>query len=163
MTATSSYSPTGDAYVDGVLSGVKWGVNALTYSFPTQASQYGSSYSSGEQNNNFEAFTAVQQAAVRAALQNFSAVANLTFTEVTETASQHGELRYAESDAVGTAWAYYPSTSAAGATSDTSWTSDSTRSPVFALTLARMRRPSTSPGPRYERTDERLALSYDDL
>ena len=114
MTATSSYSPTGDAYVDGVLSGVKWGVNALTFSFPTQASHYGSSYASGEQNNNFEAFTAVQQAAVRAALQNFSAVANLTFTEVTETASQHGELRYAESDAVGTAWAYYPSTSAAG-------------------------------------------------
>ena len=44
----------------------------------------------------------------------YSSVANLTFTEVTETSSQHGDLRYAESDAPSTAWAYYPSTSAEG-------------------------------------------------
>lgn len=114
MTAASSYSPTGDAYVDGVLSGMKWGVNALTFSFPTDASQYGSTYSTGEQNSGFEAFTAIQQAAVRAALQDYAAVAQLIFAEVTETASQHGELRYAESDSPSTAWAYYPSTSALG-------------------------------------------------
>ena len=47
----------------------------------------------------------------------YSAVANLTFTEVTETASNHGELRYAESDAPSTAWAYYPSTTPSAATS----------------------------------------------
>ena len=34
MPSTSYYSPTGDAYVDGVLSGVKWGVTSLTFSFP---------------------------------------------------------------------------------------------------------------------------------
>jgi VCBS repeat-containing protein len=44
----------------------------------------------------------------------YSSVANLTFTEVAETSTQHGDLRYAESDSPGTAWAYYPSTSAAG-------------------------------------------------
>ena len=37
--------------------------------------------------NNFEAFTAQQQTAVRAILQMYSSVANLTFTEVTETSS----------------------------------------------------------------------------
>ena len=41
-------------------------------------------------------------------------MANLTFTEVTETSSVHGDLRYAESDAPATAWAYYPSTSPLG-------------------------------------------------
>jgi hypothetical protein len=30
--------PTGDPYVDGVLTGVKWGVSSLTYSFPTDPS-----------------------------------------------------------------------------------------------------------------------------
>ena len=37
MTAIATYSPTGNAYVDGVLSGVKWGVTSLTFSFPTDA------------------------------------------------------------------------------------------------------------------------------
>ena len=55
------------------------------------------------------------------------------------------------------------STSAAGATSATSCTSERTASPVFSLTLLRMRSPSASPGPRYARIEERFALSYDDL
>lgn len=114
MTAVSTYSPTGDPYLNGILSGVKWGVGSLTFSFPTDASFYGTSYAGGEQTSNFQAFNAVQQAATRAVLLNYAAVANLTFTEVTETATQHGELRYAESDKPGTAWAYYPSSNAAG-------------------------------------------------
>jgi serralysin len=112
--AVSSYSPTGNLYVDGVLSGTKWAVNSLTFSFPSDASFYGTGYGSGEPSNNFEAFTSVQQAAVRSVLQMYSSVANLTFSEVTETSTQHGDLRFAESDATSTAWAYYPSTSAAG-------------------------------------------------
>ena len=47
-------------------------------------------------------------------LANYSAVANLTFTEITETSTQHATLRYAESDCRSTAWAYYPSTSEPG-------------------------------------------------
>jgi Ca2+-binding RTX toxin-like protein len=114
MPATATYSPTGNVYVDGVLSGVKWAVSSLTFSFPTDPSLYGSNYGSGEPNNNFKAFTAVQQGAARLILQMYSSVVNVTFTEVTETSSQHGDLRLAESDSPGTAWAYYPSTSAAG-------------------------------------------------
>jgi VCBS repeat-containing protein len=114
MPATATYSPTGNVYVDGVLSGVKWAVSSLTFSFPTDPSYYGSNYGSGEPNNNFKAFTAVQQSAVRLVLQNYASVANVTFTEVTETSTQHADLRLAESNSPGTAWAYYPSTSAAG-------------------------------------------------
>jgi len=112
--AISTYSPTSDPYINGVLSGIKWATGSLTFSFPSGASFYGTGYGSGEPSNNFEAFTAVQQTAVRAVLKTYSSVANFTFTEVTESSTLHGDLRYAESDATGTAWAYYPSTSAIG-------------------------------------------------
>ncbi len=100
MTAVASVSPTGDLYIDGILSGVKWGVTSLTYSFPSDPSFY--SYT-GEPTNNFKAFTTVQQTAVRDVLENYSSVANLTFTELTETSTQHADLRYAESDSPSTA------------------------------------------------------------
>ncbi len=47
-------------------------------------------------------------------MKAYSSVANLGFTQVTETAAQHGDLRFALSDKPGTAWAYSPSTAAAG-------------------------------------------------
>ncbi len=47
MPATSSVSPTGNIYVDSVLTGTKWAVGTLTFSFPTQASYYGSGYFHG--------------------------------------------------------------------------------------------------------------------
>lgn len=111
MTATASVSLTGNPYIDGVLSGTKWGVTSLTYSFPNSASLY--EYG-GERDTGFEAFTTLQQDAIRDVLANYSAVCNLTFTEITETSTQHATLRYAESDSTSTAWGYYPSTSAAG-------------------------------------------------
>src|SRR5689334_12431264 len=114
MTATSTVSPTGNAYVDAVLSGVKWAVTTLNYSFPSQASFYGSGYGSGEPGSNFEALNSVQMDAARAVLASYSAIANIKFQEITETATQHADIRIAESDKPGTAWAYYPSTSAAG-------------------------------------------------
>ena len=104
MTATASVSVTGDPYLDGILSGVKWSVTSLTFSFPSSASYY--EYT-GESGNNFKAFTTVQQNAVREVLQNYASVANVTFTEITETSTQHADLRYAESDSPSTAWAYY--------------------------------------------------------
>ena len=44
----------------------------------------------------------------------YSAVANVTFTQITETSTQSATLRYAEFDEPGTAWGYYPSTSPEG-------------------------------------------------
>jgi hypothetical protein len=114
VTAVSSVSTTGDPYTDGILTGVKWATGSLTYSFPADASLYGSGYGSSEQASNFKAFTTVQQAAVRTILKNYEAVANLHFTEVTESSTSTGTLRYAESDSPSTAWGYYPSTGAEG-------------------------------------------------
>ncbi len=114
MPATSTVAPTGNAYVDGVLSGTKWAVTTLTYSFPSSASFYGSGYGSGEPTSNFEALNSVQMDATRDALAQYSAVANITFKEITETSTQHADIRLAESDKPSTAWAYYPTTLAAG-------------------------------------------------
>lgn len=110
MTAVSSVSNTGDPYTDGILTGTKWATGSLTYSFPTDPTQYGS-YGSAEPTTHFKAFTAVQEAAVRSILQNYSQVANLNFTEAS---GGSGDLRYAESDSPSTAWGYYPSTTAKG-------------------------------------------------
>ena len=114
MPATSTVTPTGNVYVDGVLSGTKWAVNSFTYSFPTSASFYGSDYGSGEPTTGFAPLNAVQMAAVRDILADYAAVANLTFQEVTESATVHATLRLAESDKPSTAWAYYPTTLAEG-------------------------------------------------
>jgi serralysin len=114
MPAVSTLAPTGDRYIDGVLSGTKWAVANFTYSFPTSGAFYGTPYGSGEPTNGFEALTPTQQAAVRAVLASYSAVANVTFTEMAESATQHADLRFAESDLPSTAWAYYPTTRAEG-------------------------------------------------
>ena len=56
----------------------------------------------------------VQQAATASILNMYSAVANVTFTQITETSTQSADLRYAESSQPSTAWGYYPSTSPEG-------------------------------------------------
>ena len=92
MPNTASVSLTGNKYIDGVLTGTKWATTDLTFSFPAQASFYGSGYGNGELSNNFEAFNSAQQAAVRSILASYSAVANVTFSEVQETSSQHAVI-----------------------------------------------------------------------
>jgi serralysin len=114
MPAVTTYSLTGDAYVDGVLGDQKWAVTSLSYSFPVSGSYYGTAYGEGENVTSFGALNAGQQTTVRAALRMYAAVANLTFAEISEMASQHADLRFALSNVPGTAWAYFPSTSAEG-------------------------------------------------
>jgi serralysin len=96
----------GDAYTNSLLDNTKWAVNTLTFSFPTSGEYYGPSYGAGEPTSGFEAFNAVQQNAVRQILLQYSKVINFTFSEVTETTTQHGDLRYAESSLPSTAYAY---------------------------------------------------------
>ncbi len=114
MAATASVSPTSDAYVNGLLSGVRWGTNQLTFSFPTSGSLYGTSYGNSEHVTGFEAFTSVQQSAVRSILDMYSKIINVSFAEITETTTAHAVLRFAESDKPSTAWGYYPSTAEPG-------------------------------------------------
>src|SRR5688500_10485412 len=115
MPAATTIPLSGDQDTDALLSGVGWAVSTLTFSFPQSASFYEASYSRDrEPLNNFEALNSAQQAAARAALRMYAAVAAITFTELTESATVHADLRMAESDDPSTAWGYYPHSSAAG-------------------------------------------------
>jgi serralysin len=114
MTAIATYGITGDPDLDGVLSGTKWAVNKLTFSFPAKSSFYGNTYGADENTKGFEAFTSKQANAVRDILKHYASVANVKFVEKTESSSVHADLRFAESDVPNTAWGYYPSTNAVG-------------------------------------------------
>lgn len=108
MPSTSSVSVSGNLDIDGVLSGTKWTDPNLTFSFPTLLSQMGYT------ETGFEAMNAAQQTAVRAIFQMYQSYTGLTFTEVTETSTVHGTLRFAEEDSAGTAYGYYPSAAIQG-------------------------------------------------
>jgi serralysin len=114
MVAITSYSLTGNPYIDGVLGDRKWATTSFTFSFPTSGSYYGSNYGSAENVTNFGALNATQQATVRSALKMYASVVNLSFTEIAETATQHADLRFGLSDTPSTAWAYYPTTAGEG-------------------------------------------------
>jgi serralysin len=95
--------------INGLLSGYQWDTNSLTFSFPTAASNYGSSYGVGEPYSGFHAFSAAQQGVARYALKLVSQYTLLTFTEIAESDSSHAALRFANSAVPPTSWGYYPS------------------------------------------------------
>jgi Ca2+-binding RTX toxin-like protein len=94
--------------INGILNGTAWNTTAITYSFPTSGSYYGSAYGSGEPFRSFQAASAQQQAVARYAFSLISQYTNLTFVETTESASVHATIRLANSSAPATSWAYYP-------------------------------------------------------
>lgn len=108
MPSTSSVSLSNNADIDGVLSGLKWATTNLTFSFPGSMSFYGYS------EPNFAAMNDVQKSAVRAIMDMYESYTGLVLTEVTETSSTHGVIRFAEESTAGTAYAYYPSASEVG-------------------------------------------------
>jgi serralysin len=115
MPGTISVTASGNQDIDGLLYTQKWAVSSLSFSFPTSASFYSAgSAPNGETTDNFGALNTTQQNYVRSALQQYSAVIPVTFTEVTETASNHADLRFALSDAPSTAWAYFPTSASYG-------------------------------------------------
>jgi len=114
MPAVQTYSSAGNAYIDAVLGNFRWVPSDLTYSFPTASSAYEASYGDGEAAKGFGAFNGTQQAVTRSALSLFSAVSNLTFREIDGSSTSSADLRFAQSDAPSTAWAYFPTTDATG-------------------------------------------------
>jgi serralysin len=114
MPAVETYSSTGNYYIDAILGNIKWVPSDLTYSFPTAAGAYGAVYGDGETAKGFGSFNDTQQAITRSALKLFSSVSNLTFQEATGASASSADLRFAQSDVPGTAWAYFPTTDSTG-------------------------------------------------
>ena len=105
-----------DAFINW---GVKWGSGGVgtpavvTYSFPQSNQNWADDYGSGEPFDGFKGFSAAQQNAARQALQLWSDVANISFQEVPDTASDVGDIRFGFSGVVtkdqsAIAWGYFP-------------------------------------------------------
>lgn len=110
----------GDKYIDGLVYHSQsnanqvqnWSDPALTYSFPTQASFFykdsagRDAYYKGMGPNllgTFKEFNADQKAAVEKAFGIFASVANITFRKVTESNTEHANIRFGFCDRSDTA------------------------------------------------------------
>src|SRR5262245_51535478 len=111
MAEVTTTSPSGDQNLNALLGDYRWSSTAITFSFPSSSTQYGSGYY-GSSFSNFEALNATQKTAVREILAMYASVSGLTFTEVTETTTEHATMRFAMSDDARTAYAFLPGTSA---------------------------------------------------
>ena len=106
MGTTSVVTPSGDAYLDGLIAGRRWS-SALTWSLPSQASQYEPGYTDQTAlSTNFHPLNASQVTAANyvAGLVNSYISTPLTFLGN----NGSGDIRIANSDAASSAYAYYP-------------------------------------------------------
>lgn len=117
---------TGVNGIDSLIGGTQWVSRQLTFSFPgggafwsTDPNRgYGPSSGGGEPwSADYAPLTASDQAAVRATLQAWASVADLSFTEVADNSTTAGDLRFAYTTTADTAgaqaWAYFPGESSA--------------------------------------------------
>jgi len=129
MATAVSQGATSNAYINGVLSGVKWGGN-FTFSFPTSGAQY-PGYPSSEPFSSFAAVSTQQREATRAILYGdtiaatnvvqATSLSSFILTGVGEAggfgngANGLGDIRLGQSPLANpTAYAYYPSNAAGG-------------------------------------------------
>jgi Ca2+-binding RTX toxin-like protein len=116
--ATVAASDPAAAAIASLAGGVKWAASggagvSLTFSFPwsqSAAASWSRDYGGNEPASGY-ALNAMQQTAVRIILQSWSNVAGIRFTEVTDAASDVGDLRFAwtaSNAQSGAAWANYP-------------------------------------------------------
>lgn len=124
--AWTTVATTGVNEIDSLIGGTKWVSNALTFSFPgvdatwndDPNTGYGPRNGGGEPwSANFNPLTSTDQNAVKAVLQAWSNVANLTFSPSEDSSTKVGDLRFAYTTTADTAdaqaWAYFPGQSSA--------------------------------------------------
>lgn len=111
----SAVAPSSDPSINSLLSGIKWDVTSLTFSFPNVAGHYGTGYRDGQGNPTGElagfqgGVNDSQKWALRSALFWIQSYTNLDFTEVpTPDVTAPTNIRYALSNTPGTAVGYYP-------------------------------------------------------
>ena len=111
----STIFASGTIEIDSLLSGYRWGAAAspgtpvaLTYSFGSLGnSVYRNGYATPDPESTW-ALSDVMQASIRQALGTWTAVANIVCSEVAETASSCGDLRFGASASPQTAYAIMP-------------------------------------------------------
>jgi Ca2+-binding RTX toxin-like protein len=124
---TSLVSQSSDSTVNTLIVGIKWGDTqgngaSISFSFPWTSNQtalWSSDYTSNSEPyaTSHYGLNASQMIAAQATLQAWADVANLTFSEVTESGTEVGDIRFAFSSSVADAgawgWSYYPNSSSA--------------------------------------------------
>jgi len=173
-------SLTGNAQVDSLIYGTYWmdtlsnGTfsTALTYSFMTTDSYFARSYSDVNEYTSGYVLSSAQQSAIVSALGKWSSVADIKFTQVSESSTNVGDLRfggYGDMDDNTAAWGYFPGLSASAgdvwigpATSDPSPVQGSYDYLTFVHEIGHalgLKHPF-SPGPNNPTV---LAAQYDDV
>lgn len=122
----SEISFSGDGKLDSLLGWAKWGGSqgtgaTVTFSFPTSAANFANvdtnemgGYDPSREPSGFAPMTEAQKAGVRTALAAWAEVADITFVETPDNASETGDIRFSNSSFVGesssnaAAWAYLP-------------------------------------------------------
>ncbi len=90
----------GNYKIDDLMAGAYWGtklgsVLTLSYSFPASADNFTGGYANNEPQTGFAALNAEQQATFVRALEAWSSVADVHFTQVPDTPDSFGEIRAA--------------------------------------------------------------------
>lgn len=106
---------TGNQDIDAALIGSRYTITELTFSFPDSGKFYkGQGYPVNSEPDSLIVFNDMQQDAARYAFDLVARYVNLTFTEIEETKSDHGNFRLAQSSntrLVPSAYANFPSAS----------------------------------------------------
>jgi serralysin len=111
--ATTSVSATFNNNIDGLLHGTKWrdfSINApITFSFTDSIADYENNYSDRVTHGaSFLSLNGTQRSASRAWINQFAAVSNANFIELTGAGDRDATIRMASSDVPATAFAYSP-------------------------------------------------------
>jgi serralysin len=117
-TSTATVAATGDRNIDGLLSGVKWASNSISFSFTDSIDDYESGYSDRASHaTSFQTLNATQRAVARKWIGTggeYYNVSNLAPFELTGASDRDATIRMAMSNVPGTAFAYYPANSVEG-------------------------------------------------
>lgn len=119
MIQASPVSFSANSRINALLGTDRWALSGqpsvgvpveLTYSFINSSSRFVANYSSAREYLAIEEFSALQKDLIRATLREIEAVSNLRFTEVADSRSSTGVVRFGMSSRVQDAggWAYPP-------------------------------------------------------
>ncbi|WP_152048580.1 M10 family metallopeptidase [Aureimonas psammosilenae] len=106
MPAITAATMTGRSEIDALLVGSRWSDPTVTFGFASRSSDYSAGYD-GNYPSSVQTLGASQQVVFRAALSEWSAVANLNFVE---TLAATATIRVGVTNAADTAFAYFPTT-----------------------------------------------------
>lgn len=115
MAVETTQGATGDAQVDGLLSGYKW-TGVISFSFPVSASDY-PAYPNTTAVQYFSAVSALQR---QAAINAFNLVSSYTNADFVNNGTDGSDMRIGQTSdpGTGTAYAYYPIASVGGVGGD---------------------------------------------